>query len=242
VLAGIGDYPGTEDLPYSISEITALQKTLLAGGNWNASHILILRDGQVTRQALLMAFEWLSEQAEDDDISLFYYAGHGGKNSTNEYLVLYDGSLSDSDLDRTLDTVQGKIVVMLDSCYSGGFTEELGERGRVILTACKKTEKTYQVQDLNSGIFGYFVNLSLGWFTKSAEVTYFLTWFLSVSYSHKLSKEYEKDYMVHPMLYDGTLGKTKLIQHHPFMDPWVLSLLNRPLDKEKLTLWRMGNS
>jgi hypothetical protein len=130
---------------------------------------------------------------------------------------------------------------MIDSCYSGGFTEELRERGRVVLTACKKTEKTYQVEELNSGIFCYFVNLSLGWFTKSAEATYFLTWFLSVSYSQKLSKEYEKDYVVHPMFYDGTLGNTKLINHHPFLDPWLLYLLNRPLNKEKLSLWHMSD-
>jgi len=242
VLAGIGDYAGTTtDLPYSVAEVTAIEQTLLAGGNWNASHILVLTDKQVTREALLLSLEWLSEQADDDDLTLFYYAGHGGKSSTNEYLILYDDSLSDSDLDSALDAVQGTIVVMIDSCYSGGFAEELGERGRVILTACKKTEKTYQVQELNSGIFGYFVNLSLGWFAKSAEATYFFTWFLSVSYSTKLSKEYEQDYVVHPVFYDGTWGRTKLINHHPFIDPFVLRLLNRPLNKEKLTLWHMAS-
>ena len=240
ILIGIKDYPGdSNDLPYSINEILKFKETLLNGGNWDNQNIKILIDSQATKANIYDAIDWMRLNSDINDVSIIYYAGHGGKTNTNEYLITYNSSISDVELDEELNDVKGELVLIIDSCYSGGFIEELGQRGRTILTACKKDELTYQVRDLNSGIFGYFLNVSLEKITKSAENTFLLTWFLSVSYSNKLSQEFNANYTIHPMIYDGTLGKIKLINHHSYNFNVLINLINKNVRKNNFNIWRM---
>jgi hypothetical protein len=240
ILIGIGNYPGTSgDLPYSVNEILSFQNTLLDGGNWNDSHIHVITDTGATKAGIFDAISWLVSNTDENDISIFYFAGHGGRTSSNEYLRAYDESISDIELDEKLDDVKGQLVVILDSCYSGGFIEEVGERGRVVLTACKKNESTYQVHNLKSGIFGYFINLSLERFTKSAETTFLFTWFFSVYYSNKLSQEFDGDYTIHPQMYDGNLMRTRLINRHSYAKTFLNKIFTISLEHNDLKIWRM---
>ena len=240
VLIGINNYPGhSSDLPYSINEIFSFRDTLLEGGNWNESHIRVLTDSEANRFDIFNAISWLSSNADEDDISIFYYAGHGGRTPSNEYLLVYEGDISDDELDEKLDDVEGRLVVILDSCYSGGFIEEIGERGRVVLTACKKDEETYQVHNLSSGIFGYFLNASLKWLTKSAESTFLFTWIFSVYYSNQLSQEFDGEYTIHPRFYDGTLGSTKLINRNSYIKKLLFEIFTMSIENNKLNIWKM---
>jgi len=225
VLVGIGDYPGvTSDLPYSINEIMSFKDTLLDGGNWNESNIHVLTDNDATKANIFNELEWLNSNADKNDISIFYYAGHGVQSSNNEYLAVYDELISDEELDEELDNFESRITVILDACHSGGFIEEVGKRGRVILTACRKDEETYQVFELRSGIFGYFINISLEKLTKTAETTFLFTWFFSVYYSKQLSQYYEGDYTIHPRMYDGCLGMTRIIDHHQYVQTFLYKM------------------
>ena len=240
ILIGINNYPGTQgDLPYSINEILSFKRTLLNGGNWNETHIRVLTNSQANKPAIFDAIEWLDSNADEDDISIFYYAGHGKRSSSNEYLQVYNETISDEELDEKLDEVDGKIVVILDSCYSGGFIEEVGEKGRIVLTACKKDEVTYQVHNLSSGIFGYFINISLEWLTKSAETTFLFTWFFSVYYSKRLSQEFNDDYNIHPRMYDGTLSMVRLIDHHSYSMKILSKIYTMPIENNDLNIWKM---
>jgi Caspase domain len=239
VLVGINNYPGLNDLPYSINEILSFQDTLLNGGNWNDSHIYVITDTDATKVGIFDAIGWLASNADEDDISIFYFVGHGSRNLSNECITSYDGSIYDDELDEKLDGVNGQIVVILDSCFSGGFIEELGKEGRIVLTACKKDEKTYQVRDLRSGIFGYFFNLSLEFFTKSTETTFLFTWFSSVFYSHRLTLEFDEASIVHPQMYDGTIGRTKLIDHHSYIKKFLNELFTMSIEYDDLRIWKM---
>jgi len=240
VIIGIGDYPGENlDLPYSVNEIISFKNTLLNGGNWKESNINVLVDSQANRPGIFDAISWLESNADGNDVSIIYYAGHGGQSPSNEYLMVYNGSISDEELDEKLDDVEGRVVIILDACHSGGFIEEIGERNRVVLTSCKKDNLTYQYSKLESGIFGYFINISLEKYTKAAEGTFVFTYISCVYYTKKLSEKYGEDYTIYPCFYDGTLGRTKIINHHSYVKTFLYDLLSMSINNDNLEIWKM---
>jgi hypothetical protein len=128
----------------------------------------------------------------------------------------------------------------LDSCFSGGFIEELKDSKRVVLTACEKDEETYQDSNLHSGFFGYFLNLSLSCVTKTAEMTFVLAYPLIVSYSKKVSEEYGKNYTVNPKMYDGSIRFTKIINtHFRLWFPQFFEAITKIQSHLALKTWKM---
>jgi hypothetical protein len=239
VLIGINDYPGSSsDLPFSVNEILSFKNTLLAGGNWLDSHIRVLTDSSATMDGVFDALNWLDENEDENDISIFYFVGHGTQNSNNERLQVYDGYISDVDLDTKLDDLEGHMVIILDCCFSGGFIEEVGEKGRVVLTACQKDSYAYQDHALKSGIFGYFVNFSLQKITKGAEGTFLFAYIISIIYYKKLSRKYGVDYTVYPCIYDGCFGRTKIIERHSYFNAFLPNLFPVPRN-DCLRIWKM---
>ena len=81
----------------------------------------------VNKRAILDAIGNAFTGADTDDVSLFYYFGHGSvvKDDTYSGALCPVGSRTEKDyitmkeLAETLRKVQGKVVVMLDSCGSG---------------------------------------------------------------------------------------------------------------------------
>jgi len=236
ILVGINDYPGwSNDLPWSVNEVTLFKETLLEGGNWDESHIVTLFDENATMENIVDAFNWLSSVEDKNDVSIFYFAGHGSKTSEGERISIYNDIIYDKELDEIIGNLDGRIVIILDSCFSGGFIEELGKKNRVVMTACGENELTYQSDELQNGIFGYFVNKCLSSFTKTAEATFAFSCFLSIYYSKKLSEKFNKDYTIHPHLYDGCIGTVKIVRRHKLFKPWS-TMTNMP---SNLRLWRM---
>jgi hypothetical protein len=238
LLMAINDYPGSNDLPYSINEILSFKTTLLNGGNWLESNIKVLTDDEVNITGIDNAINWLSMNADEDDITIIYYAGHGGQSSTNEHINVINGSISDIELNDKLESIPGKTIVIIDACHSGGFIQELKQRNRIILTACRKDNLTYQYTKFKSGIFGYFLNLSLDKYTKNIETAFIFTFFASVYYTNKLSDEFDEDYTIYPQMYDGTLLITKIINKHSYRATFIMELLSLKTNN-KLNLWRM---
>jgi hypothetical protein len=244
LLIGINDYPGeSADLPYSINEINSFKKTLIDGGNWEESNIKILKNSRANITNIFNAINWLSDEADDNDVSIFYYSGHGSKALNSEYLLVYGGSISDLVLDEKLDSIKGRVIVILDSCYSGGFVDDLKGFKRIIMAACGKNNLTYQYSEIKSGIFGYFVNLSLQKITKNAEFTFLFAYLGTVSYSKKLSEEYGEDYSIYPKFSDGTLGITKIINRHNITKSFIYDLIYKIqstiINKNDINFWRM---
>jgi hypothetical protein len=240
VLVGINNYPGSSgDLPYSINEILSFKTTLLAGGNWEESHIRVVTDEDATRDGIFDALQWLASNEDTNDVSVFFYAGHGGQGSSNEYLSVYDSTIYDYELDEQLDDLEGCIVVILDCCHAGGFIEDIGERGRVVLSACRKDNLTFQYSGLKSGIFGYFINVSLQKYTKFAEGTFLVAFVASYLYSKKLSEDYAGDYTIIPRIYDGCFGRVRLINRHSYSSVSFHELFLIPNSNRELRMWNM---
>ncbi|MGI6238744.1 MAG: Ig-like domain-containing protein [Christensenellales bacterium] len=76
----------------------------------------------LTREELLDAIGEAFADAKDDDVSILYISSHGYYRDGMSMLQLIDGSeLAAGDLERALRAVPGTIVLMIDSCDSGGF-------------------------------------------------------------------------------------------------------------------------
>lgn len=101
-----------------------------------------------SRDAILGALRRFGEQMGPYDLLVFFYSGHGGRSRAaaidpsdpdgfGEYLALPEGSrLTDDELAAALPG-RGRVLVVLDSCFSGGFARDTIDRpGRAGIFAC----------------------------------------------------------------------------------------------------------
>lgn len=239
VLIGIGSIQG---LPYSVRQIKGIQQTLLNGGNWEEEHIKLLTDDAATKENIQQNIAWLAESADENDVSLFYFIGHGGggPNGSDHFISAADSIIYDENLSLYFENITGSLIVILDSCNSGGLINELWEPGRVIMTACAADESTYQANELKAPVFSYFFNISLSWITKNAEFTFLFTKQFTRYYGNKISDEYQADYSTTPQLYDGIRGPTWIINRHAYLQR-IRDLINPIVfTHDDLTIWKMN--
>ncbi len=137
ILGAVEDY----DLTYSDDDAIALAAKL--SPMWGADHILLLVDEQATRSAIQNAITgWLDSKEDANDVVLFFFAGHGIQYSSHEYILPYDtletsfkNDIQDDTLASWLNYLESrKQVIVIDTCNSGGFIDELSKSGRVDLT------------------------------------------------------------------------------------------------------------
>ena len=76
-----------------------------------------------TASQILAAIPEVLDATTDDDVSLFYYSGHGSPGGyligTNSGEVGFDQYIKPSALYEALNAVKGKKIVIIDACYSG---------------------------------------------------------------------------------------------------------------------------
>jgi hypothetical protein len=101
--------------------------------------MLTLADSQAGLADIQAAFRWLDDHEDADTLVIIAYSGHGGQvldddgdesDGRDEFIAPYDiysdgttyhNIIRDDDLDEWLSTLESRqIVVLLDSCYSGG--------------------------------------------------------------------------------------------------------------------------
>jgi len=139
VIVGVADYPpagpGGSDLSYTDDDAISMRESLLAYGNWEEANITLLLDASATKSAVEAAVSSVAAALEPSDTFLFYFAGHGTNNpdvapldeddGLDEYLCAFSTDLSgyirDDELADWLgDVPSDHILVILDTCYSGG--------------------------------------------------------------------------------------------------------------------------
>lgn len=130
---GIGDYiQGSDnDLsapPYDVDRIRQiLQQCRFGTLNISFSNISYLKDWQATKSNILQGISSAFSGADSNDISYFYFSGHGSRLGNITYICpaditsFADSAISVDELETALSTIPGTKVVFLDSCYSGGF-------------------------------------------------------------------------------------------------------------------------
>jgi len=131
-LVGVGDYQyfpdayGNTDLPAPPYDVDRMYDTLTHSGN-GFSSINKLIDLQATKKAILNGIANTFSGAESNDVSYFYFSGHGMNSNGVSYLCPTDISyssplssyISTNELKSALSAISGTKVVILDCCYSG---------------------------------------------------------------------------------------------------------------------------
>ncbi len=131
---GIGDYIyyGEEgDLiapPYDVNKMKEIFNDCQFGlNNTGFSKISELKNTQATKSNILQRIQTTFSDATNDDVSYFYFSGHGASLNQTSYLCPADfnGNISTGisvdELESALSAIPGTKVVLIDSCHSGGF-------------------------------------------------------------------------------------------------------------------------
>ena len=136
VICGISDYEGTaNDLNYCDDDAQELYDRLLSGSNWSADNVQLLLNSQATEPNIQAAIAAMGAASVPGDVNLFFFSGHGGGDMPDadgdeggdgydEYFCPYNlmtNEVTDDELSDWLDALPtDNIIVLLDTCYSGG--------------------------------------------------------------------------------------------------------------------------
>ena len=136
---GVGDYInfpdsyGNIDLPGSTYDVNRVCQTLsqcrFGSLPTEFSEIRYTTDWSATKSAILQGIANTFSEADYNDISYFYFCGHGIWENNTSYLCPAEASyyapmstyISIDELENALSSIPGTKVVFLDSCHSGGF-------------------------------------------------------------------------------------------------------------------------
>lgn len=145
LLIGIDDYPDNLQLKGCINDLEAVLAYLQNSLPEDRFHPTILRDAEATREQIVSAFAEFTQGAQDGDVALVYFSGHGsrcaappefaatesadGKLNT---LVCWDSrrpggrDLFDKEIRYLIWRAIGErklhLVTIFDCCHSGGAT------------------------------------------------------------------------------------------------------------------------
>ncbi|QZY55658.1 S-layer homology domain-containing protein [Crassaminicella profunda] len=130
LLVGNSDYPGDKmDLVGPHNDINKLEKTLKVSIFGEDTKINpIKKTENRLKKDVFRDIQNTFRDAKDNDVSYFYYSGHGARKENVSYLCTVSAEESDwisvSELERELSKIPGKKVVILDCCNSGGFIDK----------------------------------------------------------------------------------------------------------------------
>jgi hypothetical protein len=167
LLIGIGDYIYYEeegDLlapPYDVNKMVEIIEDCRFNVNQTSfQKINTLKDQQATKQNIINKIQSTFSGADENDVSYFYFSGHGALVNQVSYLCPADfngqisSAISVDELESALSAVAGTKVVFIDSCNSGGFI------GKSMLETEEFKNMEYLTQ-FNEGIISAFANHTL---------------------------------------------------------------------------------
>lgn len=167
IAVGVSDYGGrANDLSDTDGDAKKIVEVLEQAGVLNPSSVL-LTNAAATRHAVEAAFADVARQAGPDDLFLFFFSGHGMQvpaaqgagelDGFSETIEMRDGPLLDRDLARMLSSVQTRLsLIVLDSCFSGGFDEVMNQRNVMALFSSEE-DLTSQIAS-SYGAGGYLAH------------------------------------------------------------------------------------
>jgi WD40 repeat protein len=185
VAIGVDDYrgEGITPLEYAVHDagtVAADIVRLAAPAYDEVAPLRALRNDEATRANILRLLAEVASQARQGDAVVIYLAGHAIAPSDRGYAFVtadvpsarvedvYAKGLTAADLATALgDIVAGNMIVMLDTCYAGGFAVEAPDRlahatGRYVLTATKGVEEALDhAEGTENGVFAHAVRTGL---------------------------------------------------------------------------------
>lgn len=174
LLTGICEYPVLKcpSLPFCKNDLYALQNALARGLRVDIKDIFMCgENGKVTLPELIGSFKIIYNDISKDDTFIFYFSGHGGKNS----LALSDGLV---ELQSLIDLIEGfkckNKIIILDSCHSGSFSikgvpqmevfemvENFAGHGYAVMASCSSEQFSGFNQEKKISLYTSFLCESL---------------------------------------------------------------------------------
>ncbi|WP_347304294.1 pre-peptidase C-terminal domain-containing protein [Croceibacterium sp. TMG7-5b_MA50] len=133
---GVADYNRMNPLTLTDGDAAKLTQTLQTGGVLAPGSVTLL-NAEATRGAVQQAFGRIAAQIGPDDLFLMFFSGHGSKENVDtimegdgsaETIELYDAALRDYELAQLFDQIPARSLLVLDSCFSGGFDNVIKRR------------------------------------------------------------------------------------------------------------------
>ena len=132
LVIGINAYDRVSPLAYACNDADAVTSLLTSELLFPASQVIVLKDAEATKIAILESYIGLREKAcNSDDRVIVFFAGHGmtvdGLRGPIGYLIPVDGDSGNlntlirwDDLTRNAEIIPAKhILFIIDACYSG---------------------------------------------------------------------------------------------------------------------------
>lgn len=131
---GVDDYkdPGIRDLrapSFDVARIIEVfENSQFGDKQYVFSSINSLIGSQATRDNILQSIASSFSEADSNDVSYFYFSGHGWSDGDISTILPHDAVAKDASMDISADKlalelskIPGTKIVILDSCHSGGF-------------------------------------------------------------------------------------------------------------------------
>jgi len=165
LLVGVGDYENDDGVtltdldgpPYDVDRIKqVLNQCKFGSDEIGFSLVESLKDLSATKEAIINGIAFTFSGADENDISYFYFSGHGSYTGIfeNSYILptdvdgSIDSAISVDELEIALSAIPGTKVVIFDSCFSGGF---IGKgKGEIIISREKLTSFNDEVINIFS--------------------------------------------------------------------------------------------
>lgn len=161
VFVGISDYEGDDnDLEYTADDARDIQQALVRGAGMREEDATVLVDQAATTSNVRNAVERAARQAGPEDLILFFFSGHGDRverasaqatdpDGFDETLTFYDADITDDDMSRLLSGIRGRVLLVLDSCFSGGFSKD-------VISSPRRMGLFSSEEDVTSGVADKF--------------------------------------------------------------------------------------
>ena len=119
-----------------------IMRDVLVQRGWNPSHIWTIYPEESTVKNIENAIKQMEKNEDMDDICLVSWGTHGGfDNKTRRYYIYVKGVITGEKLDSWLDGFACKgMLLIAQSCYSGGAIYNLAQPKRVIITSVREDQ------------------------------------------------------------------------------------------------------
>ncbi len=140
LVVGVSDYklPGVAPLKFAAKDAADFEHMLKrqeSGGLYGPVEVRTLTNSGATTAAIKEGLVWLDENVTRHDVGMVFFAGHGQTDARNRFWFLTADTdkskiaataLSREDINVTLQSLRGRVVVFLDACHAGSAVPDGG--------------------------------------------------------------------------------------------------------------------
>lgn len=190
LVIGIANYPGVNPLPETIlNDARDLREVLTDSTRcgYPPDNVTQLLDHEATGDDIRAALGDLAARAGPDDTAVVFFSGHGDYEgdgaAARQYIIPYDCDLADlagtaiggdKMTDMLREVKAGRLLVLFDSCHSGGAGDPKGPpqvkglsedyygalaqgRGRVVIASSRDDEVSWALSGMRNSLFTHYL-------------------------------------------------------------------------------------